>query len=216
MAKKKYSHSETTFQRWIKEGRGAGRGRDYKPWLTVRDVPSMGRSHRIFGHKSQRIHHLFSDLELAFFLVLEWQQKTLDIREQFPLQRETTTEIAEQCGIRHPSVKGVEHYMTTDLLIEVSGSPLPKFALQIKRSEDLGKPRTVEKLELERRYWERKEVPWFVATEKDVPGAVFQNIDWLYSAQSDEIQYTDLAHSIKVYSHHFAQRPNDTIIDIAR
>ena len=53
-------------------------GKDYKPWLTVRDVPSLGRSHRIFGHKSQRTHHLLSDLELAVFLLLEWHPDTED------------------------------------------------------------------------------------------------------------------------------------------
>jgi hypothetical protein len=71
MARKNYSPSEATFQRWLKEGRGSGRGSTYKPWLTVRDLPSQGRSHRVFGHKSQRTHHLFSDLELAVFLILE-------------------------------------------------------------------------------------------------------------------------------------------------
>lgn len=216
MAKKKYFHSETTFQRWIKEGRGSGRGRDYKPWLTVRDVSSRGRSHRIFGYKSQRIHHLLSDLELAVLVILEWQQTTLDVREQFPLQRDLTLEIAEQCGIRHPSVKGVEQFMTSDLLIDTSSPTFPRFALQVKRSEDLDKPRTIEKLELERRYWQVKEVPWFLITEKDIPSTVFQNIDWLYSAQSDDIQGIDLAHRIKVYSHHFAEQPQKTIIDISK
>lgn len=216
MAKKKYSHSETTFQRWIKEGRGSGRGRDYRPWLTVRDVSSRGRSHRIFGHKSQRIHHLLSDLELAVFFILEWQQATLDVREQFPLQRDSTLELAKQCGIRHPSVRGVDQYMTSDLLVDTSGSTLPRFALQVKRSEDLDKPRTVEKLELERRYWKTKGVPWFLITEKDIPSTVFQNIDWLYSAQSHDIQEIDLAHRIKVYNHHFAEQPQKTIIDIAK
>ncbi|MFH1882322.1 MAG: heteromeric transposase endonuclease subunit TnsA, partial [Planctomycetota bacterium] len=70
---KRYSNSEVTFQRWLKEGRGEGRRNEYKPWLTVRDLPSQGRSHRVFGHKSLRTHHLFSDLELAVFLLLEWQ-----------------------------------------------------------------------------------------------------------------------------------------------
>ena len=71
MAKKQYDNSEAKNRRWIKEGRGSGRGSEYKPWLTVRDLPSKGRSHRIFGHKSQRTHHLLSDLELAVFLSLE-------------------------------------------------------------------------------------------------------------------------------------------------
>lgn len=47
MAKKSYSNSEIKSQKWVKEGRGSGQGSDYKPWLTVRDVLSEGRSHRI-------------------------------------------------------------------------------------------------------------------------------------------------------------------------
>ena len=29
-------------KKWIKEGRGSGTGKDYRPWLTVRDLPSAG------------------------------------------------------------------------------------------------------------------------------------------------------------------------------
>lgn len=64
--------SEKTLLKWVKEGRGSGHGSEYRPWLTVRDLPSLGRVHRIFGHKSHRTHHLLSDLELAVFLLLEW------------------------------------------------------------------------------------------------------------------------------------------------
>lgn len=47
-----------------KEGCGQGFGANYKSWITIRDVSSDGRSHRIYGHKSQRTYHLLSDLEL--------------------------------------------------------------------------------------------------------------------------------------------------------
>ena len=80
MVRRKYSPSDLQFQRWIKDGRGQGKGRHYKPWLTVRDVPSQGRAHRIFGFKSQRTHHLFSDLELAAFFILEWHPQTQEVR----------------------------------------------------------------------------------------------------------------------------------------
>ena len=85
MGKKQYWNSEAKNRRWLKEGRGQGTGSDYQPWLTVRDVASEGRSHRIFGHLTQRTHHLLSDLELATFLLLQWRPTTIDIREQFPL-----------------------------------------------------------------------------------------------------------------------------------
>lgn len=29
--------------KWIKQGRGAGSGKDYQPWLTVRDLPLGGQ-----------------------------------------------------------------------------------------------------------------------------------------------------------------------------
>lgn len=29
-------------EKWIKEGRGSGAGSDYKPWLNIQDVSSVG------------------------------------------------------------------------------------------------------------------------------------------------------------------------------
>lgn len=216
MAKNRYSHTDVTFQRWTKEGRGKGRGRVYKPWLTVRDIPSQGRSHRIFGHNSQRIHHLFSDLELATFLILDWKQTTLDIREQFPLERTDTTAIAEQEGIPHPSSSSVTQYMSSDFLVDTSEKVLPVFAVQAKRSEDLAKPRVIEKLEIERRYWLQKQTPWFLITEKDIPSTVFQNIAWLYPAQSDSVEPPTLIKRFEFYLQHFSNAPHSSIIEISK
>ena len=98
MDSKKSKQAERKFARWVKDGRGQGRGRDYKPWLTVRDVSSSGRSHRVHGYKAQRTHHLLSDLELSVFLLLEWHSGTTDIREQFPLPLDVTRAVAEDAG----------------------------------------------------------------------------------------------------------------------
>lgn len=216
MAKKKYFQSDVTVQRWIKEGRGAGRGHDYKPWLTVRDVPSRGLSHRVFGHRSQRIHHLLSKLELAVFLILEWQPTTLDIREQFPLQLDATLELAKQHGIAHPPKTGEAQVMTSDFLVDTSHPKIPKFVIQAKYAEELAKPRVIEKLELERRYWQQKGIPWFLVTERDISSTAFRNIECLYPAQRDEIDLSDLIQRIKFYSHYFSEQPNATIVDIAK
>ncbi len=75
MASRLKGSSEQQFAKWIKEGRGSGEHADYKPRLTVRDLPSLGRVHRVFGHKSKRTHHLLSDLELSVFLMLEWHSE---------------------------------------------------------------------------------------------------------------------------------------------
>ena len=47
-----------------------------------------------------------------------------------------------------------------------------QLALQAKYSNDLDDARTIEKLELERRYWEQKDVDFKIITEKDIPRAV--------------------------------------------
>lgn len=103
MAKRKLDNSENTTEKRCKEGRGQGRGADYKPWLFIQDVPSRGQVKRIKGTKSQREHHFMSLLEASYFYVLDWSPIVLDIREQYPLlPLEETLEIAEECNVKHP------------------------------------------------------------------------------------------------------------------
>lgn len=49
MSKIRSSNSIASIQRKIKEGRGQGHFSEYKPWLTVHDVPSIGIVTRIHG-----------------------------------------------------------------------------------------------------------------------------------------------------------------------
>lgn len=215
MAKKSYVNSEIKSQKWIKEGRGAGHGCDYKPWLTIRDVPSDGRSHRIFGHKCQRTHHLLSDLELAVFFILEWHKDTVDIREQFPLRIEDTCAIADEAQIRHPDCRGMLHIMSSDFLVDTQDPQRPKFALQAKYSDTLQDTQIIEKLEIERRYWAQKSVPWMLVTEQDIPVTVFRNIDWLYPSEEDELDINIMQDRVAIYAHHFQKFPQKTIVEIA-
>ncbi|EQC3367396.1 TnsA endonuclease C-terminal domain-containing protein [Vibrio cholerae] len=216
MAKSKYAPSETKYKRWIKEGRGNGCGSDYLPWITVRDVPSDGRSHRVFGHKSQRTHHLLSDLELAVFLTLEWNSQTTDIREQFPLRREETLDIALDSGIKHPAEAGVKTYMSSDFLVDGLDCQLPQYVIQAKYTDFLNDPRVIEKLEIERRYWLLKKVPWFLVSENDISPPLVQNISWIYPAEQDEIDDEVLLDRTAYYSDLFQKNPNKTVTDICK
>lgn len=131
MVSKQDGFSEAQFTKRINEGRGKGQHADYQPWLTVRDLPSQGRVHRVFGYKSKRTHHLLSDLELSVFLMLEWHYEITQIREQFPLERDTTRRLATAAGMSHPAVRGVEQYMSSDFLVDSLNDSEPKFALQM-------------------------------------------------------------------------------------
>lgn len=184
MGRKLYWNSEAKNARWIKQGRGQGKGADYRPWLTIRDVPSEGRSHRVFGHLTQRTHHLLSDLELATFLLIQWRTTVTDIREQFPLDRATTQELSKRLGIEHPNQKGVDQYMSSDFVVDSDEKELPRFAIQVKPNKALDSPRVIEKLQIERSYWQEKGVPFYLVTENQIPQTVFENINLLYSLAS--------------------------------
>ncbi|GAA3923735.1 TnsA endonuclease C-terminal domain-containing protein [Litoribacillus peritrichatus] len=216
MVSKKSAVSKVKTARWIKEGRGAGQHADYKPWLTVRDFPSAGRVHRVFGHKSQRTHHLFSDLELAVFLLLEWHSEVTQIREQFPLQIDVTRQLSFDSGIDHPGIGGYDEYMSTDFLVDSSSKPEPKFALQAKYSDAINDARTVEKLEIEKQYWKTKSIPWYLITEREIPEVILKNIQWLYPSQKEEIPEEHARQQIEYFAYHLNKNPNKSLIALCK
>ena len=81
MAKSKYVLTEKQIIKRIKEGRGVGKLSNYKPWLYVDEVPSKGRSQRVYSHLTGRVHHVLSDLEFAVFLLLDHNSAVKDNRQ---------------------------------------------------------------------------------------------------------------------------------------
>jgi len=63
--------AEAAIARCFKKGRGSGSGQNYQPFLTVRDVPSKGRIHRLPSVTIGRIHHLLSDLEHPTYITAD-------------------------------------------------------------------------------------------------------------------------------------------------
>lgn len=183
MAKHKRVWNEHQYRKYLAEGRGQGIMDDYKPWIQIQDFPSQGIVSRVKGHKTGRVHHLMSNLELEYFYLLDWSDKTQDIREQYPLENITETiSIAETAGIRYPYDKasGFPYVMTSDFLI-TTGNGL--VARAIKPTRELEKTRVREKLEIERRYWQHQGIDWKLVTENEIPRTKVRNIQWLYSGE---------------------------------
>lgn len=185
MAKRPRRYSESTTDKRTKEGRGHGRGAKYNPWVYTHDVPSKGRAWRTKGWKTERPHHLLSDLEHNYQLIKDWDPSVVDIREQYPLlPLEETLAIAEECNIRHPNVhhptkRGVviPVVMTTDFVLTISeGINTYDQARTLKYAKDLESQRTLEKLEIERRYWARRNIDWAIVTEHEISRVLAQNI----------------------------------------
>jgi hypothetical protein len=182
MAKRARTWNKAKYERYLKEGRGQGEGSSYCPWISVHDFSSQGTISRIAGHKTGRVHHFLSRNELNYFFLLEWSDKVLDIREQFPLSDiAMAADIARAAGISYPrdNVSGFPYVLTCDFMITSTEGLL---ARTIKSTDDLCNPRTVEKLEIERRYWSRKGVDWRIVTEREMPLQKCQNVEWLYTS----------------------------------
>jgi len=193
MAKRRYAMDEQKIARFCKQGRGTGTGADYKPWLTIQDVPSNGLSSRVPSLKSPRLHHCLSNEESKACHLYAWADHVTDIREQFPLDRELTREIAAQMKIQHPrdTETKVDIVMTTDFLINLNvGQSEKVIARSIKLAKDLEDQRTLEKQEIERRYWEIKGEEWGLITERQLPEVRCQNLRWMFEMVTFEHQKT--------------------------
>ncbi len=160
-------------------GFGQGAGRGYRSWLQAHDVPSKGVTYRMPGRKTGRAQVLFSTIERDAFLAAQWLDDVVDIREQFPLWPLDETEaIAEELAVNHPiHPKGGVVLMTTDLLLTTRDGR--QEAVAVKPADKLSERRVLEKLEIERLYWERRGVPWSIVTERELPTAFAANLVWV-------------------------------------
>ncbi len=191
MAKRSNDWDSNKLNRWIKEGRGQGEGKEYKPWLTVQDFPSMGRVTRVFGWTTQRIHHFFSDTQLKYFYLLDWEEKVIDIREHYPLI-DLEVVLKDTSDLRLDKFidrKTKETYiLTTTFLITLLNSDGQKSfaARSIKYASELSKKSTIEKLEIERRYWKVQGIDWGIVTNKDINDVRAKNIEWVHSSMTTD------------------------------
>lgn len=185
MPKYNYEWNKNKFETYIKEERGKGRDKNYKPWITTQDVPSIGRRSRILGWKTNRLHHFLSDHETRYLYILDWADDVIDIREQFPLiDLEVAQTIASDMGVRYPTDRksNFPYILTTDFLITIYNNGQYKdVARTIKPAKELDKKRVIELFEIERRYWAAKGIDWGIVTEHEIPKILTGNIEHYHS-----------------------------------
>lgn len=190
--------NEDKLNRYLKEGRGQGEGKEYKPWLTVQDFPSRGRCSRLLGWKTTRVHHLFSDIETRFFYLLEWEEHVEDIREMFPLlDLENVIEDTDdlRLDLFKDKESGIDYVLTTSFLITLKENGKYRYvARSVKAASELDKKISIEKYEIEKRYWKSKGVDWGIITQKEIPLIKAKNIEWVHNALNS---YEDRGFSFK-------------------
>lgn len=163
--------TQEKIQKRIAAGDGQGVREAYVPWIKVRSFPSRGTSHIVPGLITHRPHHLLSNAEYHYFVILEHDRSVIDIREQFPLLPSAETHaIASSLQIRPPVYPGtsVPLVFTTDFLItqiDSSGrerllARSVKYSKELEEASPAQQNRIMEKLEIERQFWLRRNVEW--------------------------------------------------------
>ena len=191
MAKRSMEWNQNKYQRFLKEHRGCGTLQDYHPWLTIQDMPSEGRVSRIYGHKTNRIHHFFSDMETRVFYLFSWEDAVCDIRESYPLL-DLETVVRDKKGLDFSKFvdkeTGTPYVFTTTFLVTLRDDDNKEHyvARTVKSADKLQQKYILERYEVERRYWQSKGVDWGIITQKDINVTRAKNIEWVYPALIDD------------------------------
>ena len=170
-------------------GYGRGIGPNYLPWIHVRDFSSRGTSRRAPSAKTGRTHQLLSDVEYDLFLLLEWSRDFIDVREQFPLDRDLTQDVARTLGIRHPHYPNthVPTVMTVDFMCtRAAAGDDDLVAFDAKRTEEAEDENSLLKLEIQRETLALMGIPHHLVYHSDLPAQKVRNIDWIRDGQVKE------------------------------
>ena len=200
----------------IRLGFGQGHGSSYQPWLKIRRKNSSPNSNQVVAWMPplERTAHYFSRGEYHTALTLLWLG-ICDLREQYPLWpiahphpmegaggteymkfnwSRGLLDIAHDAGIEHGVEFGtkIPYTATIDMLAMApmeNGLRLVGFSSKpIVDHDDEVKMRTLERLELERRYFEEINAGYFVTSSGLVPALMAGQLEWwldsstLYSA----------------------------------
>lgn len=217
----------------IQLGHGLGDGSKYLPWLTLRKKNSSPNSNQVCSWMPplRRSAHYFSRGEYHTALVLLWLG-VQDLREQFPiwpiphphpLETSNSTHanrpwarglltISKEANIKHGSEFGTRlpYIASLDLLATVqlrthrmlavfSSKPISEPTMEVKW-------RTLERLELERRYTAEIDGRYFVSSSALVPQLTAGQLEWWLDAST-----LACAPELLAYAERFAIQLNDRL-----
>lgn len=159
--------------------------------LKVTTFSSKGRATRIYSYKTNKIHHLQSDNQLRVFLSLEWDDKVKNIKENVMLDDlEATLYNVENLRLDKFRDKetGELYDLHTNFLIKKTTKDKAEetIALSVKSISELQRVTVIEKMEIERRYWEIKGIKFYVITDNEINKQFVENIKWVRETLIDK------------------------------
>ena len=189
----------------LRAGQGDPESERYKPFLLIHDFSSLGRVSRI--RYEDREVHVMSDLEARVFAELLWDQRVKRIFDQVALSkladptrvaqlkkpaRLLTEVIAHEMDVKHPRLgDGSISTLTTDFVALLGSGEWRAYSVKMTQdvtrdeqneARDKRVRRTLEKLEIERRYWRERDASWYLVTEAHVSRTRRMNIELILNA----------------------------------
>jgi len=187
--------------RKIQKGRGVGSFEKYLPWVQKRDFGSKGSATTVQGIIVPRLHHVLSDLEHIYLMMLERRPGVIDIREQWPiLNIDQTLVICQELGVHPRYENDAPVPFTLDFLVTFEFKGERRYqAKSIKTPEDAVDPKVRKRLLVEHLWCKSKKLEWaliktdgFSGTSKKV---VFENLSFMrewfrnrYEPDAKEVQ----------------------------
>ena len=164
----------------LKQKRGQGHGRDYKPWIRSDEMPGHESTFRTpIDWKHGRTMQLLSSGEMDLYYILRWRDDVIDIREQFPLLPiESTIEIAKIHGRRHPRDKNGYVVLTSDMLVDYADGHQEVYSVKYSKKDLLDEKNQMKNIWLEKQFWQSQENPpdYRIVFEKELNTVLAQNI----------------------------------------
>lgn len=227
----------------VRMGFGQGHGSNYQSWLKIRRKNPSPVSNQVVSWMPPlgRTAHYFSRGEYQLALLLLWLGVS-DLREQFPLWpiphphplegaqgseglqlawSRGLLAIAEEAGIKHGVEFGTDipYVATVDQLATVrlsSGLKLVGFSSKaITDPNDEVKERTLERLELERRYLNEIDAGHFVTNASMVPSLMAGQLEWWLDCSTLHCS-PELLPIAKMFATNFNNRKDQSIADAVK
>ena len=157
--------------------------------LKVTTFSSKGRATRVYGYKTKEIHHIQSDNQLRVFLLLEWNDSVKNIKENVEL-KDLEIVIEDIENLRLDKFRNKEtgelYQLHTNFLVTIERNIVDeKVAISVKSLSELKRKTVIEKMEVERRYWNSKGILFYVVTEKQIDKQFEDNIKWVRETLMD-------------------------------
>lgn len=146
---------------------GQGEGGEYRPYITTSEFNSMGTTAVIRDWKTGRQVHCLSQGEALWYYILRWDDNNLDIREQYPLDKDKTNAIADAYGFRRSC-----EIMTLDFLVTTNDGLC---AYSVKANRNLSN-RTLELLTIQKTYMMKYGIQFKMLFKEDVNELLANNI----------------------------------------